>query len=1760
MGSEVSTGCAEDFPVQLTFSDTVYGRDSEIASLHAAFDRVLSDGVPEFVLVSGFSGIGKSTVVNEFRKYASSSAGFFASGKFDLQKGDIPYSTVTQAFHGLVHEILRKDDTQITVWRRRLMDALGTNGQLICNLLPELELILGKQPSVPELPPRDAQNRFKIIFRRFVAVFARPEDPLVLFLDDLQWVDPGTLKLLEDLLTEPEVKYLLLIGAYRANEVNSAHPLNLTLEKLRDTGVDVRDIPLAPLAFQDAAQFLVDSLRSKPDRAKPLTEILYAKTNGNPFFVIEFCKALAEENLLYFDPAISGWNWDLDTIRSRSFASNVAGLIREKLDNLTGETRQILKQWACLGSNATVPVVSTISGKSPLALDRALDEAIRAGLVTRQGQSMKFVHDRVQEAAYHLIPESDRVLEHLRIGRLLLENMSQQQIEDAIFDVVNQFNRGLDRLTSPVERTRLIELNLTAAKRAKAAAAYVSASNYLANCNSLLGNDGWNSQYEIRLAVNLNLAECELLTGQLNQAEERLSQLTALAKPDRDRAAIAELQAVLYTTSGRSPRAVQVCLECLQSIGIACPIDPTEEEVAREYRQIWPKLKQRPIEDLVNLPRMTDPVCKRALEMLTVILPASWFTDHNVRDLLIARMVNLSLEHGNSDASCYVYAVFARTLGSRFGDYENGYRFGKLSLELLNRYGSDRFKIRVYTCLGHHIDPWNRHMKYGREWLRLASAAAPEVGDLAFAVYNCASIVANLLASGEQLIASQKEAELALRIARKTGYGMVVDFINSQLAYIRALRGLTANLSSLDNPDFDESAAEERLDQEIELGAAKFRFWLRKLQACFHAGDYGGAVAAAKRVQHLAWRSQSFLELAEYPFYSALALAQLYPAAGVDTRIEYLNSIKAHGELLHGWARNCPENFRCLGALVSAEAARLEGRHSEAQSFYVESINSAKKNGFIQNEALANELAAKFYLARGLETVAHTYLRRARHCYQQWGAVAKVRLIDQQNPALALDRSGSLKFDAVSITSEAKRSLQPTELVANQTANLLDSATIVKALQAISSEIVLDKLIKTLMKIAVEHAGAQRGLLLLIRNNQPEIEAEAATINGRVEIVLSSAQRSRPAIAPGALGQKEDQSAESAILLGEAAPQSTLQYVIKTQSTVVLEDAAVRNPFSDDDYFLKTQAKSVLCVPIVRQTKTIGVFYLENNLTNNAFTQERITVLKLLASQAAISLENAHLYADLRKSEEKYRDLIEVSPDAIFVIDTDLNYVSVNSAGAQLAGCSAEELIGTPISETFVPEDHSLLPARMEMMKTEPYLRFERDFVRRNGEIVPVEVALTTIRGRYLQAVLRDISQRKRAEDALRASEQVARGQVEALTYSLDVLATASEPEKFLGKMLSTICRLLGGQTASLWLFDESADSLLLRLEVDSLRPVEIDRKHPLVHSPASWKEHPIVQELFFTAGPIVCDEIETDPRLDQQLREYLMLRETKKFLAVPILVGRDVKGMITVGHSERAPYRTEEIGLMQALAHQVMLAIRLTEVGEQSRQAAVLAERNRMARDVHDTLAQGFTGVIVQLEAAEYAISDGDRQEADRHIHQAGELARRSLIEARRSVHALRPRALEEDNFWQALKGVVKSTTVATTLGTTFELKGKLPVLPAAWQENLLRIGQETLSNTLKYARASNFTTRLVSNAKEVRLEFVDNGVGFQVCERHDGVGLTGMRERAEEMGGDLKIVSSLGKGTTITVILPLNHGRRNPGAATKRPSPIALDTKPEL
>ena len=674
----------------------------------------------------------------------------------------------------------------------------------------------------------------------------------------------------------------------------------------------------------------------------------------------------------------------------------------------------------------------------------------------------------------------------------------------------------------------------------------------------------------------------------------------------------------------------------------------------------------------------------------------------------------------------------------------------------------------------------------------------------------------------------------------------------------------------------------------------------------------------------------------------------------------------------------------------------------------------------------------------------------------------------------------------------------------------------------------------------------------------------------------------------------------------------------------------------------------------------------------------------------------------LRKSEERYRDLIEISPDAIYVVDANGICVLGNRAAAKLAGIPEDELVGAAVAETYLPQERHLFRERLEKLKTGGTLRYERKFARKNGEIVPVEVSVTAIRGGYFQAILRDISKRKqdeallagekrllemiatgvplreilntlcliieeqrpgtlasvlllnpdhvhldsvagpslpkewtrqmenlpigpcagscgtaayrgspvtvsdiatdplwdvpehrasalkhglraswsnpvissrrkvlgtfcmyyretrsptsedlellelathltrvaierdRAEEALRASEQVARGQVEALTYSLDVLATAPAPDKFIGQMLSTVGRLLDAQSVILWLVDEAKESLVLRAWAEGTNFLRADAEHPFIKDPFSWKKDPGLQELFFSGAPLTCEDIDHDANISSALREYLKSRGTRKFLRVPTLVGGKVKGFIGISHGDRPPYRPEEIELAQALAHQAMLAIQLNEFAEQSRDAAVLEERNRMARDIHDTLAQGFTGVIVQLEAAEDAIACCRRKEANEHLQRAGELARHSLSEARRSVHALRPQALQKRNFWEALKGTIRNTTARTTLHTTFHVRGKLRDLPLVWQENLLHIGQEALTNALKHARPHSFETRLTLNTKELRLEFGDDGDGFKVKARHDGLGLAGMRERVEQMGGTFSISSARGNGTKIVVTLP--------------------------
>ena len=1114
---------------------------------------------------------------------------------------------------------------------------MSPNGQLIVNLIPELEFVIGKQQAVPDLVPQDAQNRFQLVFRRFLGAFARPEHPLALFLDDLQWLDTATLELLEHLLAEPEVRNLLLVGAYRDNEVTPSHPLMRALDAIHKAGGSVRRIVLAPLGLDAVGRLVADSVHCEQESARPLAELVHEKTGGNPFFAIQFLTALAEERLLGLDSGAAAWSWDLARIRAKGYTDNVVDLMAGKLSRLPDPTQEALGKLACLGNVAEIATLALVQGESEKQIHAALWEAVRTGLVFRLDNIYTFLHDRVQEAAYALIPESERAAVHLRIGRLFVSRTAPEEMQDKIFEIVSQLNRGKVLIDSQEERERVAELNLVAGKRAKTSTAYASALTYFATGRALLTEQSWERRYALTFALEFQQAECELLTGEFAAAEKRLSILSRRAADLVDRAAVARLQTELYTSMDQSERAVAVGLEYLRRAGVEWSRHPTNEEVRKEYERIWQQLGDRPIEALGDLPPMIDPACRATLDVLTAVEEPAHYTNKNLQSLIIARIVNLSLERGNSDGSCVAYVQLGWFVGPRFGDYKAAFRFGKLGLDLVEKRGLERFRTRVSQCFGYFINPWSRHLRNSVELLRRSFTTAQEAGDLKYAAYSCDRLVTLLLAAGAPLGDVEREAENGLQFARKVKFGYIIDIVIGQLRFIRALLGLTASLSSFNDPEFDESRFEQHLKANPHPVFATCWYWIRKLQARFHACDYASALAAASQAQPLLQTGRGNFEWAEYIFYTALARAAQYDSASSQERVRYRDALAADHKQIVMWAENCPENFGNRAALIAAEIARIEGRELDAEKLYEKAIQSAREHGFVQNEATAHEVAARFYSARGLETIAYAYLRNARYCYLRWGALGKVRQIDQSHPPLYEERTSSSPITTIG-----------TPVVQ------LDVGTVVKASQAVFSEIVPDKLIEALMRIAVEHAGAERGVLIAIRNNEPQIEAEARTGRGVIEVALR----------------------HSSITLADL-PESVLHYVIRTLESVVLHDASVANLFSRDGYLKRGRTRSILCLPIVKQAKLAGVLYLENNLTAGAFTSDRIAVLELLASQAAISLEHAQLYADLQQEnvERKWaEDELRRSEASLREAQSELARVTRLTTMGEMAASIAHEV------------------------------------------------------------------------------------------------------------------------------------------------------------------------------------------------------------------------------------------------------------------------------------------------------------------------------------------------------------------------------------------------------------------------------------------------------------------------------------------------------
>jgi len=1197
-----SRGAIESFTLgerdasdRLQIPQKLYGREEEIALLLRAFERVVATGTPELILVSGYPGIGKSSLVHELQKPLVSERGFFLSGKFDQFARGIPYSTIVRALADLVLGLLAEDEPRLREWRQEIQKALGIHGKLIVDMISPLRILIGEQPAVPELPITEAEQRFRRVFREFLGVFTRKEHPLVVFFDDLQWADAGSLTLIEDLITNPDTPYLLLIGAYRDNEVEASHPLMRTLERIRKTPAVVHDVVLSPLRVEHLVELVADTVRADPARAQPLAALVDEKTGGNPFFVIQFLTTLYREQLLELhEPALT-WRWDIARIKEKAYTDNLVDFMARRLTRLPPAAQDALRIAGCIGNKGKVSLLALTQGKSEDETLGDLWEAIREGFILLSHDAYAFAHDRIRQAAYSLIPEDRRGEMHLRIGRLLLEHTPPGELEDQIFDVVTQLDLGASLITNREERIRLAELNLRAARKAKAAAAYRPAIGYLSAGAALLGADPWEQQHDLTFAVYLERAECEFLSGAFDEAERLFPVLLTHARSRIEKAAVHRVKIETHTTEGQDAKAIESALECLRMFGIDMSPHPSTAEVEGAYQEVWRRMGTLRVEELIHLPLMTDPEMQAAMEILARLYAPAYHSDNNLFYLHLCHGVNLSLRYGNTAASTHAYGWFGIIVACVFHRYQDGYRFAKLAFDLMERHHFLAYKAKANFQM-RIISYWTQPLDTMLEYSRAAFDAAVETGDVPVACFSANHTLMGMILRGNPLSEVHREAERALDFVRRAGYRDVYDMIVAVERFVQTMRGRTRHLSTYDDDRFSEAKFESELARD-RMPTLLFYYYVVKLMARSLSGDYEAAFAAGDKSKAVLWAGLFSAQGQCFHLHHALSLAAVFDELSPERQKEALEALAAHREQLREPAENYPPTFHGPYALVSAEIARITGQNDEAMRRYEEAIRSARENGFVQDEALAHELAARFYRARGFDLIADAYLREARSCYARWGADAKVKQIDEHRPRLV----------------EPKPVAPSTSFSAR--AEQLDLLSVAKASQSISSEIVLDKVLRTLLQVVLEQGGAQRGCLLLAHDGDPSTGAERG-LSIEAEATLDEKGVRASVLQSVAVGSSSP-----------LVPASIVNYVLRTKERVILDDAAGSGRFSSDEYMARRKPRSVLCLPILRQAEVVGVLYLENDLLTGVFTRERLMALELLATQAAISVENASLLA-----------------------------------------------------------------------------------------------------------------------------------------------------------------------------------------------------------------------------------------------------------------------------------------------------------------------------------------------------------------------------------------------------------------------------------------------------------------------------------------------------------------------------------------------------
>ncbi|MFJ7565608.1 AAA family ATPase [Herminiimonas sp. NPDC097707] len=1177
---------------RLQISQKLYGRHHEYSCLLNAYKRVATGGA-ELLLVNGYAGIGKSSLVNEIHKPVAVQGGYFISGKFDQFKRTIPYSALNQAFRELMRQILTENESRIAEWRTKLLRALGPNGQLIIEAIPELEFIIGRQPQVPLLGA--TRNSFNYVMLNFVSVFTQSDHPVVLFLDDLQWADAASLKLITLLMKDLDDPCLLLIGAYRDNEVDTAHPLNLTLDVIRKHAV-VTTVEVSPLQEDSIEELVADTLKRDVPETRLLAQLIYRKTFGNPFFIGQFIKSLRSDGLLWFENG--AWHWDIVQIQALHITDNVVDLLTRELHRLPQATQSLLTIAACIGNRFDLQTLETVSEKSQQEISELLHDALQTGLivpaehiaaaVTLVPCSYQFQHDRVQQAAYEGIARHEADAVHLKIGRLLLDSLTAAEKEECIFDIVDHLNQGCALLTQQQEKDELARLNLLAAKKARKSAAFDVHCDCIEIADEFGSVEDWSKKPEFMHELYMELINVAFTRADYREME-RLCQIVC-EKSATPHQIIAAKDYLIrcYGAINKPQELMKTGVEMLGISGISLPANLSEKHIRLARLKLTLALRGKDPLELADLPPATDPHYLLQLHATMAFLGYgfTYLAGSNVVLWVALEIVRRSIHYGSSPHAAYAYAVWGRTLAGKLGKADAGYQFGKAAAQL----GGHKRLLGAVGIFHGIIRHHREHLRLSLEPLLDTYTRAMEIGDRPGAMLALSFSDAIRFQSGgnvqDALATLRKDLDIYRKMDYTTLLGVMIPW---------AL--LFSRLSGESVVDITQGREQEDYVQMRKTAADPWGvFYVQSIQAI---GEYYfGEFASAQR------HAQEAISLPGFDFgtpssgfllwiHALAELAQCHPHDAGSARV--LASVQRMQRRFKPWAEHAPMNYRHKWQLVEAERYRVAGKNRRAEQCYELAIKGAREHGFAGDEALSHELAGKFYLAQSKETNARMHLEQAHAGYEEWGGFAKALQLEAAYPAL--------------LTRVMARKRVGNRGLAEAHERQVDIQTVIRASQALSGEIQIDKLLAKLMNLLIENAGAQKGALLAIEHGRLFVQAE---INADT-IILQH-------------GMAVEKSTHLAL--------AVINYVKRTGEKVVLGDALNDSQFNGDPYIAREHPKSILCLPLHKQGQLVGILYMENNLAIDAFTAEHAELLQILSTQIAISLENAGLYNDLEQKIE----------------------------------------------------------------------------------------------------------------------------------------------------------------------------------------------------------------------------------------------------------------------------------------------------------------------------------------------------------------------------------------------------------------------------------------------------------------------------------------------------------------------------------------------